>query len=137
LQQQLKDSQTSASQALTSLNSALTTIQKLKENLAQQEQLANEWGNRLQDSDESYYYLQQDMDALQAQYDTLKKSISQMKRGQVASPILFSVAGLGVGLVALPNPQGHYDLNQRLVGGGVIIGSVGIWALGHYLFNWW
>jgi hypothetical protein len=137
LKQQLTDSQMSASQALTSLNSALMDIQRLQTNLAEQKQIAQEWGDRLQNSDEAYYFLQQDMDALQAQYDTLKKQIAQMKRGRIASPILFGIAGVGVGLVALPNPQGQYDLTQRLVGGGVVIGSVGLWALGRYLFKWW
>jgi len=92
---------------------------------------AEEMGRRLQENNEDIVIAYEEV-------KRLEKQISQLKRGQYASPILFSISGLGAGM-AFNELTKNDSFNSSKFGvyAGTSLLSFGVWAVGHWLVNWW
>jgi Ca2+/H+ antiporter len=81
-----------------------------------------------------------DIDLLEKQNADLKIQNAKLAASAKRSGIIgFSFGGVALG-VGVPFIIGGARLdNQTMIwaGAGTLIGTGGIWALGHFLFNWW
>jgi len=87
-------------------------------------------GQRLQENNE-------DIAAAYEDIKKLEKQITQLKRGQYASPILFSISGFGAGMAVNELIKNDFNPNRLGIYSGVSLLSFGVWAIGHWLINWW
>jgi hypothetical protein len=94
----------------------------------------------MQASNEWLVAVYDDIDLLEKQNADLKvkneKLRAHAKRGALFG-FTFGGVSFGVGMPLLI--EGTRTDNQTMLwaGAGTLVGTGGIWALGHYLFNWW
>jgi hypothetical protein len=94
----------------------------------------------MRESDEWLAAAYDDIDLLEKQNAGLKiqneKLHSKAKRGALFG---FGFGGVSFGVGAPLLIEGARTDNQTMMwlGAGTLIGTGGIWALGHFLFNWW
>jgi len=88
-------------------------------------------GQRLQENNE-------DIAAAYSEITNLEKQLAQLKRGRYAYPAFFSVAGFGMGMAVNELTKDNlFSISKFGVYAGVSLLSYGIWAIGHWLTNWW
>jgi uncharacterized coiled-coil protein SlyX len=133
LQEQLANSEITITDLRKLLSESLETIAALRGNL-------NQVSERMQASNEWLAAAYDDIDLLEKQNADLKiqneKLAASVKRGGI---IGFSFGGIAFGAGVPLVIEGVRMDNQTMMwaGAGVLIGTGGIWALGHYLLDWW
>jgi hypothetical protein len=97
-------------------------------------------GERLQENNEDLANAYEHLDLLEQQNSAFKldaeKYQQQSKRNGLVG---FGFAGIGFGVGTPLLIEGIQSDNQTMLwtGAGTIIGTSGIWLLGHYVFGWW
>lgn len=140
LQEQLMNSETTIINLQTLLLEAKGTITQLSENLAKAQIWADQMGQRLQENNEDLAAAYDHLDLLNLQNATLKiEAEKYWSKAQRNGLIGFGFAGVGFGVGTPLMIEGIQSDNQTMLwtGAGTIIGTTGIWLLGHYVFHWW
>ncbi len=140
LQEQLMNSETTIISLQTLLFEAKETITQLSENLAKAQMWAEQMGERLQKNNEDLAVAYDHLDLLNLHNAVLKIEAEKYRsKAQRNGLIGFSFAGVGFGVGTLLLVEGIQHDNQTMLwsGSGTIIGTTGIWLLGHYVFSWW
>jgi hypothetical protein len=85
--------------------------------------------DRMQDAESYAIYID-------AQNELLNRQVQQLKR---SSGINFAFGGVSFGIGAPLIIEGIHSDNRTMLytGAGVALGTGLVWALGHFVFNWW
>ncbi len=97
-------------------------------------------GERLQENNEDLTSAYDHLDLLNQQNAALKIEAEKYRKQAGRNAVIgFGFAGVGFGVGTPLLIQGIQTDNQTMLwsGAGTIIGTTGIWLLGHYLFQWW
>jgi septal ring factor EnvC (AmiA/AmiB activator) len=136
LQKQLMNSETTITNLQTLLSEAKETITQLSENLIEAQKSSSEIDARLQNSQADLASAHEQLVLLGQQNAALKIEAEKSKN---AGLIAWGFAGIGFGVGTPLMVEGIQHDNQTMLwaGAGTIIGTAGIWLLGHYVFQWW
>ncbi len=140
LQEQLTSSETTIIGLQTLLSEAKQTITQLSENLTKAQAWSDQMGERLQENNEDLAAAYDHLDMLHQQNTLLKNEAETLRKQAGKNGLIgfgFAGAGFGVGMPLLV--EGIRTDNQAMLWGGAgsIIGTAGVWLLGHYVFHWW
>jgi hypothetical protein len=119
-----------SNETITQLSGNLTKAQKWSDQIEDQLQANN---TDLAAANEHLNLLSQQNAAWKNEALTLQKQIG--KTNFIAFG--FGAAGFAIGTPLIT--EGIHSDNQAMLwaGTGTIIGTTGIWLLGHYMFHWW
>lgn len=97
-------------------------------------------GDRLQENNEDLASAYEHLDLLNLQNAVLKIEAEKFRRQAGRNGLIgfgFASVGFGVGTPLIA--EGICLDNQAMLwaGAGTIIGTTGIWLLGHFVFQWW
>ncbi len=140
LQEQLTNSETTITGLQILLSEAKETIAQLSENLIQSQLRADQIQVLLQENNEDLAAAHEHLDTLSRQNTLWKNEAAELQKQAGKTGLIgFGFAGLGFGLGTPLIAEGIRSDNQAMVwaGAGSIIGTTGIWLLGHFVFKWW
>jgi hypothetical protein len=133
LETQLADSKTAINDLQSSLNNCLISLRAAQAWAAQM-------GERLRENNEDLALAYQNIDTLSRQNADLKLQTEKMRKQAARNGIIgfgFAGAGFGAGIPLMA--EGVRDNNHAMTwaGAGTLVGTAGIWLLGHFLLEWW
>ncbi len=133
LETQLADSKTAIDDLQASLDNCLISLNAAR-------QWADEMGRRLQENNEDLAAAFTNLDALSHQNADLKLQSARLQNQARRNGLIgfgFAGIGFGAGVPLVVEGVQRGNRSMALSGGGVIIGSAGLWLLGRYVFHWW
>ncbi len=140
LKEQLTNSEITITGLQTLLSEARQTITQLSENLVKAQMWAEQMGERLHENNEDLASAYDHLDLLEQQNNVFKIEAEKYQRQSKRNGLIgFSFAGVGFCVGTPFLIEGIQSDNQTMLwtGAGTIIGTSGIWLLGHYVFDWW
>jgi chromosome segregation ATPase len=133
LEAQLRDSKTTIGELQNSQQNCLLAL-KAAQGWSQQ------IGDRLQFNNEDLAAAYDDLDMLDKQNADLKIQSTRLKEQARRNGFIgFAFGGVGFGAGVPLMAEGMKAGNSAMMwtGASAVIGTTGIWLLGHYVFNWW
>jgi hypothetical protein len=133
LQQQLSSSETTITALQLSLSKAGEIIGNLKKSLTGATNWANRMGERLQENNEDIARAYEQLDAADAY------AIKLQKKANRSGPVSISFGLIGGAGLAWGATDAIYSQNSMKAVYGACAGLVtfGLWAIGHWTFDWW
>jgi hypothetical protein len=108
--------------------------------LIEAQQRAFQIEERLQKNNEDLSVANEHLAVLSQQNEAWKQEAEKLQKQAGRTGLIgFGFAGAGFGLGTPLIIEGIQHNNQTMVwaGAGSIVGTTGIWLLGHYIFKWW